>query len=131
MHYDQIPEKPLVASPNIKVSRASPVFFFEKEDGSIIHVDEKTAYAITRGRNQEVGKFRERMKLIGTGTGEVFARYMQEAKQMFATAGLEASQEHIRKGVEAELEEARKTIIKPRNFDTQGIHGQIVDISKL
>lgn len=127
------PEKPLFAGINTKLAELRPkkVFFFERQDGSIMYTDEKDAWAIYSGRNRVLGAVNNRPKLIGTGEGKIFSQAIQEAQELFKTSGLQASQDRIKKGVEDELQEARKTVVPPRNVDTVLGNGEPVNLASL
>lgn len=120
-HYSQIPEKPLNAGFSGNIDPISKVYFFEKENGSVFAVQsDEEAWSLWNGRNQTIGKERDRTKLIGTGTGELFNKAIAESKELFNTQGLQAAQERIRQGEKEELEACRGKIIPPPNMDYYG-----------
>jgi hypothetical protein len=131
MHPSQVPEKPLTASINTKLPPPTEVYFIERENGEVLHVDEKMAWNLLNGRSVVVGRLPDRMKLIGTGKGEIFQEAVLESQAIYQKEGLQAAQERIRKGVQDELEACRGTIKYPRNHDTVGAGGAPVNINDL
>lgn len=114
-----LPEKPLVANIKEGVERPEEVYFFERENGEIIHVNEKAAWGLYMGRSKVVGRYPERIKIIGVGSGALFYKGLLESQVLFKSQGLEAAQNRIRLGVQEELVACRGNIKIPRNFDTQ------------
>ena len=123
-------EKPLTAGISDKLYQVQKTFFFEKEDGSVIAVDEPGAWNIISGKQQTINS-RISFKLIGVSDGKSFQKALIEAKDIFYKEGLQKSQERIRQGFQEELEAARGHIEKPRNFDAFGRGGEPVRIDQL
>jgi len=117
MNPSEIPEKPLYASMNMKRENPERIYFFEKENGSIIFAKEHEAHRIYRRRNQVIGQDKEKIKFLGSSDGVIFFKAVEEAKVIFNQKGLEAAQERIRQGEKEELEVARGQMIPPRNMD--------------
>lgn len=133
MNTNNIPEKPLYASMDGgKVERAQPIFFFQREDGSVFHVDERAAWTLYQGRSKIVGRPAERLKIIGVGDGTIFQSYVIKAQESFrATQNIQESQKLIREGVEKELEACRGKARVPANYDSLDSGGRPVNISSL
>lgn len=117
MNPSEIPEKPLYANVNLKREQPERIYFFERENGSIIFAKENEAHRIYRKRNQVIGQERERIKFLGSSDGQLFYKAVEESKVIFQEKGLEAAQERIRQGEKEELEVARGQMIYPRNMD--------------
>lgn len=118
MHHSQIPEKPLVAGVSNRVEPAQRIFFFERNDGKVIAVQENEAWSLYSKRQQLLTKGFNRVefKLIGTGDGRIFQEAALKAKEIGKT-NIEEAQKVLREGQEAELEACRGNIIPPRNTD--------------
>lgn len=127
---DLKPEKDLVAGTG-KVEQAQKTFFFEREDGTIIHCGATEAWTIWSGRNQVLGRRPERFKLVGTSDGRTFQKAVEEAQKLMRTVGLTEAQERIRKGEQEELAIARTHIEAPINCDEMDRGGRPTRISAL
>jgi hypothetical protein len=104
------------------------VYFFEREDGTVINMEEKEASGFLKGRVAEIGVPFKRHKLIGVGDGKLFAKAIIEAKQIFKTTNsLAQAQERIRQGEKEELESARGKLKKPRDFDSTDPKGNLTN----
>lgn len=101
-----------------KLEQPKPVFFFERNDGKIIFVDEVQAWSLYSRPAQMLykGGTKPFFKLIGTGTGEIFRNAVMEAQQVGST-DIKKAQDILRKGEQDELEACRGKIIPPRNMD--------------
>lgn len=106
------------------------VYFFERPDGSVVHVDEKSAWELY-SRPQQTLWGPVKYKYVGTSTGHQYSLAVQEAAGIFKERGLEEAQAHLRKALEAEKELASQDRTPPRNFDKIDKTGSPVDISKL
>lgn len=118
-HYTQIPEKPLNASVGGRVEKPQAIYFFQRPDGSTFAAQEQEAWTIYSAGNQVIGVGRDRPKLIGTGTGEIFHKALLESQIVGKTDFLQA-QELLRQGERDELEGCRGKLILPRNQDKFG-----------
>jgi hypothetical protein len=124
------PEKPLTVSANTKPDRTERVFFFEKPDGTIIHVDEKSAWALWKRPQQTIwGPIR--YKYVGTTDGSNYHRALLESNAIFKEQGLEAAQVFLREALEKEQELAKQDRTLPRNFDETDNRGVPNVISRL
>lgn len=106
------------------------VYFFERPDGSKIHVDEKSAWDLL-SRPQQTITGRVKFKYLGTSDGRKYAQAVSESKAIFQEKGLEAAQEHLRKAWDLELESALLNKTPPRNWDTVDKNGQPVNMNML
>lgn len=96
------------------------VFFFERNDGQILAVDEVQAWNLYTRKQQVLGKSKRfDFKLIGTGDGEIYRTALQEAREVGRT-DVKQAQEILRKGQADELEACRGRIIPPKNMDKMG-----------
>lgn len=104
--------KPLNASFNHKIDPQQKVFFYERHDGSIIHVKAEEAWEI---ENQKAGGRKPFVffKQIGVSDGAIFHKAVMETKEILKTQGLEAAQEHLRQAEQQELEKARGHLERP------------------
>lgn len=110
---------PLTSVKPNKLEEAKKVFFFERNDGSILAVDEVQAWSLWARKQQMLYKHGKRpdFKLIGTGDGEIFRNAVMEAQAVVST-DLKKAQQILREGEAKELEACRGKIIAPRNMDT-------------
>lgn len=127
MHPSQIPEKPLTAGVG-KVEDAQRVYFFERENGSVIFAQGAEAWNIYKGRIQHIGYDRPRYKFLGSSDGTKFRQGVIEAQKIMREQGLEASQARIRQAEAEELAEARGKMVVPPNFDTITRGRQPIDL---
>lgn len=128
MHISQIPEKPL--TPGVgKIENAERVYFFEREDGSIIFAQGKEAWNIFKNRNQALGRERMRNKFIGSSDGSIFRQGLIEAHKIFREQGLEASQARIKQAEADELAAARGVMVYPQNHDSITRGGIPIDLN--
>lgn len=121
--------KPLHAS-MAPAEAAQRVYFFERPDGSKIHVDERTAWTFI-SRPQQTLSGRHSYKYLGTSDGRQYQNAVLEAAGVFRTQGLEAAQDFLRQAWEKELEIALQDKTLPRNFDRVDKTGSPVDTSRL
>lgn len=119
MNHHSIPEKPLFASVGGRVEKPNTVYFFERPNGSIFSAEEEEAWTIYSKGIQVIGEGRDKPKLIGTGTGEIFHAAIVKSQEVGKT-DIKAAQEIIRQGERDELEACRGKIIPPRNRDKFG-----------
>lgn len=132
-----IPSDVEVSSQNL--GRPQKTWFFQKEDKSIVALQEAEAWRLYSGKNQMIGLRRPRTEIIGVGSGEIYHKAVVEAvqiaKQVGAEsgkeAGVKAGQEHIRKGYAAEIEAAMGHIERPRNFDMVDRYGNPTTLQDL
>lgn len=116
-HYSQIPEKPLVAGISTTKKTINQVFFFERNDGEVIAVEENEAWSLYTRRPQILGSTKRiEFKLVGVGDGNVFREALGRA-QLAGQTDIKKAQEIIRQGQKDELEACRGRIIPPRNMD--------------
>ena len=127
----KLPEKPLVASMEGKVETPQEIYFFQRENGEVLHVNEKGAWSLYMNRNKIIGQYPERLKIIGVGPGHIFQQGLIESRELFKTKGLEAAQARIRQAVSEELEACRGKIKVPRDFDQIDRRGNPVNMSLL
>lgn len=106
------------------------VYFFERPDGTIIHVDEKSAWTMY-SRPQQTLTGPKKFKYLGTSNGQSYSQAVAESGSIFREHGLEAAQAFLRKAWEAELEIAKTDQTLPRNFDSIDKTGSPVNISKI
>lgn len=106
------------------------IYFFERPDGSKIHVDEKAAWAMY-SRPQQTITGPVRYKYIGTTDGSLYARAIDEANALFKEGGLEPAQAHLRAAFQAELDRAPMDRTLPPNFDEIDKTGRPVDMRTL
>ncbi len=112
-----------------RIDKPEEIYFFQREDGEVIHVNEATAWNLYNGRNRVIGQYQDRMKIIGVGSGEIFQKGLLESKELFRTQGIEAAQLRIRKAVLQELEACRGKIKIPRNYDSVDRRGNPINLS--
>lgn len=105
-------------------------YFFERPDGSIIHVDEKSAWELY-SRPQQTLWGNVKYKYLGTSAGTQYSSAVKEAATIFRENGLEAAQSHLRQAWENEKELASQDKTPPRNFDKIDKTGSPVDMSKI
>jgi len=129
MDTNSAPIKPLVASTAPTQSPAR-VYFFERPDGSRIHVNEESAWNLF-SRPQQTLWGPVRYKYLGTSDGKQYAQAVAESHLIFREHGLEAAQEHLRQALETEAKTALQDKTPPRNFDTVGSNGLPIDRSRL
>lgn len=116
--------KPLIAGINnnpVSAYQPQQVFFFKRNDGTVIAVEEREAWSLYARRPQMLyrrGK-RPEFELIGTGNGEIYGKALMEAKQVGQT-DIAKAQEILRQGQQAELEACLGKIIPPRDMDKLG-----------
>lgn len=129
MDKNQIEVKPLTAgmAPSQSPTRT---YFFERPDGSVIHVTEQAAWSLY-ARPQQTLHGRIRFKYLGTSDGLLYAQAVDEASVIFKEQGLEAAQEHLRKALEEEKAQALLNRTPPRDFDTVDSGGNPVDLRTL
>ena len=120
MHYNDIPEKPLIPGVNNKVDPAQKIYFFQREDGEIIHTQAQEAWKLYMGRTQVLGTPKLRTKLIGVGNGIAFRNAVIESQAIFRDKGLSFAQDRLRQGLQEELAAAKGHIEAPPNFDKMG-----------
>lgn len=128
MNPNQIPSKPLIASINAKVESAQPIYFFEREDGSVIFAQGREAWSLYSRKPQIIGYETRRPKLIGRSDGAIFRDAIEQSRIIFAEKGLEAAQIHIREAEKAELEKARLNKVAPPNFDRVDSRGNPINV---
>lgn len=117
MNPNQIPEKPLYASPDGKLEQAQPIYFFEREDGTIIHAQGREAWNLYSRKPQVIGYETRRPKFIGVSDGTVFQKAVIDMKAIYREKGLQAAQEYLRNAQREELEKARLNKTPPQNAD--------------
>ncbi len=130
MHHSQIPVKPLIASVNEETLPVEEIYFFERQDGSIIHTNERLAWNVYRRGIGELGNI-QRPKLVGVGSGQIYAKAVQEAKDIGRDGNIKDAQARVRQGYKEELEAARGKIKYPRNFDEVDRNGNPQAINSL
>ena len=128
MNLSQIPEKPLVANVNEKVENAERVYFFERENGSIVAVQANEAWKMWNGRDRILGERHQRPKLIGSSDGTQFRQGIIEAQKIFREQGLEAAQAHMRNAEKQEIEKARGNLTPPPNMDKFGPGARFLNV---
>lgn len=107
-------EKPLFVSPNTQLEPPQKTFFYERPNGTIIHVGEAEAWEIECNRSKNF------FKQLGVSDGTTFQKAVIEAQELLATKGLGFAQERIRKGEQEELEAARGHFERPKNANVSG-----------
>ncbi len=119
MHYSSIPEKPLTARVNTdkKILRKEKVYFFEREDGTVFATNSNEAWTLYTKKQQNIGKYVPKLKLVGTGNGDIFLNALIEAQK---ETDIEKAQQIIRDGQEAEYQACKGNIIPPGNQDKFG-----------
>jgi hypothetical protein len=123
MNYNNIPEKPLVASVNTKQQEQviGRTFFFERPDGSRISTEEKEAWNLYTRIPQELGTRKPGFKFLGSSDGTTYQQAVFEAQQIFLnTNDLKMAQDRLRQGEVEEFEKARGNMKPPRNMDVMG-----------
>lgn len=121
------------------LGRPQKTWFFEKENGSIIALQEAEAWRLYSGKNQILGLRTPRPKIIGVSDGTTYYQAIVEAVKIAKDIGAEqgqeagilAGQEHMRKGFALEIEVARGHIEKPRNFDMVNQQGNPTTLNEL
>lgn len=116
MHPNQIPEKPLYANIG-QVENAQPIYFFERENGTVVCAQGKEAWNLYSRKPQIVGVETRRPKLIGMSDGSIFRQAIIDSQTIFKEKGLAAAQDHIREAQNKELEKARLNKVAPPNAD--------------
>ena len=112
--------KPLTASMSERSDDIHQVFFFERNDGTIIACEEEEAWNLYVRRPQILGRHKRiEFTLIGVGDGNIYRQALQQAREIGKT-DIKQAQEILRKGQADELEACRGRIIKPRNMDKIG-----------
>lgn len=106
------------------------VYFFERPNGSVIHVDEHAAWTLY-SRPQQTISGPIRFKYLGTSNGLNYQKAINESSALFKEQGLEAAQEHLRKAWDAEFQLALQDKTPPPNFDEIDKTGRPVRISML
>lgn len=119
MHHSQIPEKPLNAAVNTdrNILRKEKVYFFEREDGSVFCTNAQEAWGLYNRRVQIVGKYSAKLKLVGTGNGDLFFEAIKNAQK---EVDVQKAREIIKKGQDAEYEACKGNIVPPPNMDKMG-----------
>lgn len=110
-------------TPNV-IEEAKDTYFFERHDGSIIHVQEREAWDILKGGNRVVGPYINPPKMIGVSDGRLFQKAVQEAHALHREGKTEEAKERLRQGEREELEAARGKFKRPRNYDMVDKNGQ-------
>lgn len=120
-------EKPLIAS-MAPLETPIRVYFFERPDGTKIHVSDKAAWQLY-SRPQQTIWGNVRFKYLGTSNGRVYSNAVQEANLLFKEGGLEAAQAHLRKAWDLELEASLVDKTPPPNYDRVDKTGAPVNMS--
>ncbi len=130
MDHHSIPEHPVT----VTVDTSKPVeraFFFERDNGTVIYVNEVTAWSLISKGQQHIRQGTKHFKYLGQSDGVAYAQALKEANVLFKTEGLEAAQKRLKEGVEAEVENAKLNQRPPRNFDEVDLQGNPIKISEL
>lgn len=115
----ELPEKPLYASVSTdnKILKKEKVYFFKREDNSIIATTGPEAWSLYARRPQVIGKLPQRFELVGTGDGEIFLAALKEAQKQ---TDVNKAREIIMKGQQDEYEACKGKIQPPPNYDKFG-----------
>lgn len=114
-----------------RIEEAKKTYFFERHDGSIIHVQESEAHQMLKNRQTIVGQYVPPPKLIGVGNGVIFQKAVLEAHALHQEGRTEEALARLRQGEKDELEAARGHIERPRNFDAIDQYRRPIDIGGL
>lgn len=114
-----------------RVEAPQKTFFFERQDGSVINVQEIEAHNILKNRQRVIGTYIPPLKLIGVSDGLIFQKAVLESHALHKEGKTEEAMERLRQGEREELEAARGHIEKPRNFDSIDQHRRPIDLGRL
>ncbi len=112
------------------IESAGRVYFFERPDGSAVHLNGSSAWN-TYSRGNQTTSGLQRFKYLGTSDGTKYATAVSESHRIFKEEGLEKAQEYLRAAWELELAEARNDKTPPLNYDEIDSRGNPVKISSL
>lgn len=135
MHPDSVPEQPLRAVMG-RLESAQRVYFFEREDGSIIFAQAREAWNMISHPFKSIGSENRKPKFIGSSDGTIYRSAVIAAQKLFAEKGqaeLKECQRILRDGEKAELAAARGNMVLPPNFDMIDNRGNptIINSSKI
>lgn len=114
----QVPPPKISADRLPKRDEMQEVFFFERPDGSIIHMTEEAAWNTYSKRQQIIGQYTQPFKFLGSSDGSIYFKALKESQEILKTEGLEAAQRRLKDGLDEELKQAMGNLKPPRNFDT-------------
>jgi hypothetical protein len=104
------------------------VYFFERPDGSVIYVDEKSAWTLY-SRPQQTFWGKKKFKYLGQSSGAAYFAASEEARAL----GRENPEAKVKlqEGLEKEIEAAKGDTRPPPNFDSVGNNGMPVNMRNL
>jgi len=123
MDIASLPIKEAVVTPNTqrKAEEFYPLYWFEKQDGSIFSAKEKEAWEIIKGRIK-IMNYSVRHRYLGCSTGQLYWEEIKKVPQVLQEQGQEKASEFIRDVEKRECATANPSI-RPRNFDGRDLGG--------
>lgn len=127
MHYNSIPEKPLIASPDGKVEQAERIYFFERHDKTRIFAQGREAWNLYTRKPQILGRYTAPFIFLGSSDGTIYRQAVMEAQSIFRdTNDLHKAQDRLRQGEREEFEKAKGNMVPPPNMDKMGPAGHLI-----
>lgn len=111
---DESPKPPIFVQPRME----SRVYFFERQDGSIVPIDGDESAWIMYAHPKRVFVQDVPPKYLGQSDGRQYMQAAEQAKVIAKEQGVEAGQKFLKEAMEKEIEIARLNRTPPPDMDS-------------